>query len=68
VKVERDEGGQEMEFTLVGVDEADASGSFVSFYSPLGQAIVGKRIGENASVTNEDGGEVEATILAIRYV
>jgi transcription elongation factor GreB len=68
VRTKGDDGGQEMEFTLVGVDEADASGSFVSFFSPLGQALAGKRIGEIASVMNEDGGEVEATILAIRYV
>jgi transcription elongation factor GreB len=67
VRTEGDQGKQEMEFTLVGVDEADASGSFVSFFSPLGQALVGKRIGECASVTNEDGGEVEAVILAMRY-
>jgi transcription elongation factor GreB len=67
VSTEGDQGKQEMEFTLVGVDEADASGDLVSFFSPLGQALVGKGIGETASVTNEDGGEVEATILAISY-
>jgi transcription elongation factor GreB len=67
VRTTSDQGKQEMEFTLVGVDEADASGHFVSFFSPLAQALVGKRAGDSAFVANEDGGEVEATILSLGY-
>jgi transcription elongation factor GreB len=38
--------GEELSYTLVGEDEADAQRGLVSWVSPLGQALLGTREGE----------------------
>jgi transcription elongation GreA/GreB family factor len=60
VDIER-EDGRAQSFRIVGEDEADPKAGSVSYVSPLAQALLGKGVGDTATV---GGGEVE--IIAIR--
>ena len=59
VTIRRDDG-REHSFRVVGEDEADPTAGKVSFVSPLGSALIGKRVGEIVDV-----GPVVVEILAI---
>ena len=61
VKVE----GDEMEFSLVGSAESDPAKGLISIESPLGQALLGSKIGDTVKVAIPDGGTVDYTIVAI---
>ncbi|MFD1702462.1 transcription elongation factor GreA [Methylopila henanensis] len=54
------EDGRRQSFRIVGEDEADPARGSVSYVSPLARALVGKAVGDAATVA---GGEVE--IVAI---
>lgn len=60
ITFDRDDGRRQT-FRIVGEDEADPAKGAVSYVSPLAQALLGKRVGDEASVA---GGDVE--IVAIR--
>lgn len=57
VKVHID--GDEESFTIVGEPEADPSNAKISHTSPLGQALIGKKVGDEV--------EVEAPVGQITY-
>lgn len=57
-------GGQEKIFHLVGEWEANPVESKISHQSPLGQSLLGKRIGEKVEVT-APAGTIVYTILKI---
>lgn len=59
------EGGQEMEFHIVGEWEADPMLKKISHESPLGKALMGKKVGETASV-EAPAGIVTYTVKAIK--
>ena len=48
-------GNGEREFTIVGTDEIDLTTSKISNESPLGQALVGRKIGESVTVETPRG-------------
>ncbi len=50
VTVQNVEDGDEFAYTLVGEDESDPSEGKISVYSPLAQGLLGKKIGEQATV------------------
>jgi len=50
------EDGRRQTFRIVGEDEADPAKGAVSYVSPLAQALLGKRVGDEAAVP---GGDVE---------
>lgn len=52
-------------FHLVGVKEANTRQRKISYQSPIGQALLGKRIGEIVSVQTP-GGKIKFEILEIR--
>jgi transcription elongation factor GreA len=54
----------EKEFTLVGASEADPLQGLISNESPLGEAFLGKRVGEIAEV-DAPVGKVKYKIIAI---
>lgn len=62
-----DEDGAQVTYQIVGPDEIDTRGGRISLDSPVGKALIGKRKGE-AIVVNRPRGEVELTVLDIRYV
>ena len=43
--------GQEKQYTLVGQDEADLKNGRISVQSPVGKALVGRRVGDHVEVT-----------------
>ena len=59
------EFNEEDEYTLVGFTEADPTKLFISQESPIGEALVGKRAGEEVDVKTP-GGIVKMKILSIR--
>ena len=60
VELER-EDGRVQAFRIVGEDEADPKAGSVSYVAPLAKAVLGKRVGDVASV---NGAEVE--IVGVR--
>ena len=58
--------GTERRFTIVGVDEADATQGLIAFTAPIARAMQGKRIGETVTVRTLHG-EDNMMITAITY-
>lgn len=63
VKVKRD--GEEQEFTLVDEREAGLRSDKISHQSPIGRALIGKKLGEIVEV-DAPVGKVKYKILAVR--
>lgn len=61
-----DINGSEKELRLVGASEANPSNGNISYESPLGEALVGAKIGETVSVMGPTGEEREIKVLSIR--
>jgi transcription elongation GreA/GreB family factor len=53
VTILRDDGRQQT-YRIVGEDEADPSQGTISFVSPLGRALIGKKVGDTARMGNSD--------------
>jgi transcription elongation factor GreB len=62
----RDENGKQSRYVLVGPDEADPSAGKLNFQSPLGRALLKRRVGDVVSVVRPMG-EIEIEILSISY-
>ncbi len=60
----QEEGGPVETFTIVGSAESDPAKGRISNESPLGQALLGRRVGERVRV-HTPGGETIFTILGI---
>jgi transcription elongation factor GreA len=60
----RDVDGEE-EFTIVGPEEADAARDRVSVDSPLGGALVGRRVGDRVRF-RAPGGIMSVTLVALK--
>ncbi len=61
-----DEDGARMTYRIVGPDEAEAKSGFISMDSPVGKALLGKRIDDEV-VVRRPKGEAAFTVIAIRY-
>ncbi|MFO0687600.1 MAG: transcription elongation factor GreB [Myxococcota bacterium] len=61
-----DEDGERVRYQLVGPDEFDATRGRISVESPVGRALMGKRLGDEALVRRPRG-ELRFTIVAIDY-
>ncbi len=57
----------ELEYQIVGEDEADIKVNKISYSSPIGRALIGKEVGETI-VVSTPGGNVDYEILAVDYV
>ena len=64
VRVSED-GGEPEVFQLVGIKEADPRNGKISHESPIGRALMGKRVGETA-VARTPGGDLRFRVLEIR--
>lgn len=60
------EDGDTKTYTLVGPDESDPGRGFVSFQSPLGRALMKKRVGDVVTVARP-AGPVEIEITRVAY-
>lgn len=65
VEVE-DENGKSSRYLIVGPDEASPSDGRISFQSPLGRALMKRKVGDVVSVLRP-AGEIELEIKAISY-
>lgn len=65
VRVLDEEFNEEDEYTLVGFTEADPTKLFISQESPIGEALVGRRVGDRVDVKTP-GGIVKMKVLSIR--
>lgn len=61
-----DENGKKSSYLIVGPDEASPSDGRISFQSPLGRALMKRKVGDVVSVTRP-AGEIDIEIKAIRY-
>ena len=60
------EDGEEARYQLVGPDEFDAAAGRISVDSPVGRALMGKRLGDEVTVRRPKG-EMVYTVLKIDY-
>ncbi len=65
VTVEDEDGGQ-LTYRLVGADEIDLAKRWISPDSPVGKALLGKRVGEWVTVQRPRG-EAELFIVSVSY-
>jgi transcription elongation factor GreB len=61
-----DEDGKRTTYTIVGEDEIDLERGHVSWRSPLGRALLKRAEGDNI-VLKRPSGDVELTVMAVRY-
>ena len=61
-----DEDDERRTLTLVGEDEADASGGRISWAAPIARALVGAKVGDER-VVHLPAGEKSYEIMSIRY-
>ncbi len=66
VEVEDDDSGETVRYRIVGVDEVDAARGRVSWQSPVGKALLGKKIDDSVRV-KWHAGQRKLTILEISY-
>lgn len=60
------EAKQKKQYTLVGQDEADLKDGKISIQSPVGKALIGKRVGDQVAVTTPVK-IVEYEVIEIRF-
>src|SRR5262245_21285158 len=65
VEVEDDEGEAHV-YQIVGVDEVEAAKGRISWKSPVGRALIGKRMDDTVTV-KWHAGERELTVVSIAY-
>ncbi len=67
VELEKLDTREKCSFRIVGSEESDPSRGKISFKSPVGKALLGRKVGEEVLV-NTPAGEVRYRILAIKVV
>jgi transcription elongation factor GreB len=61
-RVTIDDGGKRMTYTIVGEDQADPANGLISWTSPLGRALVGRKRGDNVT-WHRPLGDVDVTVV-----
>ena len=67
VTLENEDDGGKVTYQVVGPDETDLTRGRISIDSPVGRALLHKRKGD-AVVVNRPRGEVEFSVIGIKYV
>ena len=67
VSVEDIDSGEKRSFTILGPDEADPAKGSISFLSPVGQALLGKEVGDEVTI-DIPRGRVTYEITAIAFL
>ncbi len=62
----RDEDDKETTYRLIGADEIDLEKRWISLESPIGKALIGKRVGDVVTVRRPKG-EVDLEIVSVRF-
>jgi transcription elongation factor GreB len=66
VEVEDEDSGEALTYQIVGVDEVDAGAGKISWQSPVGKALLGKKVDDSVKV-KWHAGKRAFTIVDIRY-
>lgn len=66
VRIVDTETDEEAEYHIVGMDEADVKSGMISILSPLARALIGKKVGETATVQSPKG-DKEYEVLGFEY-
>ena len=61
------ESSQELNYKIVGKDEADIKNNLIYFKSPVGKGLIGKNLGELVTI-NTPSGEKNYEILKVEYI
>lgn len=61
-----DEQGERKSYRVVGPDESDPSEGKLSYQSPLGQALMKRRVGD-VVIVRRPAGEIELEIVSLSY-
>jgi len=61
-----DENGKERTYQVVGEDEVDAANGRISMKSPLGKALMDKKVGDIAAVVRP-AGDIDVEIVKLEY-
>lgn len=61
------EDGAVSQYRIVGVDEVEADAGRISWKSPLGRALLKKRIGDSVTVQRPGGATLEYEITDVQY-
>ena len=61
-----DEDGERHVYRIVGADEIDGANGMISWRSPIGNALLGKEVGDSV-VVKVAGGTREIAVVAINY-
>jgi len=64
VEIENIENNEIKKYRIVGPDESDISRGYISVFSPISRALIGKKVGDEV-VVNAPGGEIEYEIINI---
>jgi len=67
VKLLDEDTEQELEYRIVGEDEADIKNNLISYTSPIARALIAKSEGDVASF-QAPGGEKNFEILEVKYI
>ncbi|MEO0453029.1 MAG: GreA/GreB family elongation factor [Verrucomicrobiota bacterium] len=59
-------GGETQTYTILGAWDSDPEKGIISYLTAVAQALMGKKEGDEASVTNDDGSELLVKIDSIR--
>ena len=62
-----DEHDKEATYQIVGVDEVDVSAGRISFSSPIGRALIGRRLGDEVEVKTP-GGDTYYEIIKVAFI
>jgi transcription elongation factor GreB len=62
-----DEDDKRRTYRIVGEDEIDSKGGSISWKSPIGRALLGKKIGDVVTV-QRPAGDLELEIVGVKYV
>lgn len=65
IRVKDTEDGEILDFTIVGSSEIDPQNFKISNESPIGRALMGRRVGDIVEVTIPDGSVIKYEILEI---
>lgn len=67
VKIYDEDFDEEVEYQIIGSTESDPAKGLISNESPVGQALLGKKVGDNVEVTiPETGATLKFKVLDIR--
>jgi transcription elongation factor GreB len=66
VDIEDDDTGEALTYQIVGVDEVEAGAGRISWQSPVGRALLGKKVDDTVKV-RWHAGKRSLTIVDIRY-